>query len=225
MQSNSQEGSPPCAVASDFLPSSGCPASDLSQPNHREASNHISQPNEPDFPYGFDGLSYPDYLENPTTFGPVQDQSPPSLLSFDFLNPLQADRTSTAQASVLFPTLVSSDYSAANREPYVSTPEIINPVATRSTPSLGPGLSSSSVSTPGLTKRKQPTNDASDESTLDKRRRNNVAAAKYRQKKVDRIASLEQEVREVSKQRDELKIQLARRDAELEVLRGLVKPH
>lgn len=61
-----------------------------------------------------------------------------------------------------------------------------------------------------------------DGTLADKRRRNNLAAAKYRQKKVDRITELEKEVEDVSKERDELKLQLARRDAELDVLRRLL---
>ncbi|KAF4555491.1 Hypothetical protein D9617_2g054520 [Elsinoe fawcettii] len=88
--------------------------------------------------------------------------------------------------------------------------------------SMASGLSSPS-STSASSNRKRPAEAAVDESLADKRRRNNAAAAKYRQKKVDRITTLEEEVRDVSKERDELRIQLARRDAEIEVLRGLLK--
>lgn len=61
-----------------------------------------------------------------------------------------------------------------------------------------------------------------DEEQADKRRRNNVAAAKYRQKKFDRISELEQSLDEISKDRDELKLQLAKRDAEVELLKRLL---
>ncbi|KKY21786.1 putative b-zip transcription factor idi-4 [Diplodia seriata] len=82
----------------------------------------------------------------------------------------------------------------------------------------------SGVSSSAGGKRKRPASgdEPADESLVDKRRRNNLAAAKYRQKKVDRITELEDEVKEVSKERDELKLQLARRDAELELLRKLM---
>lgn len=55
----------------------------------------------------------------------------------------------------------------------------------------------------------------------DRRRRNNIAAAKYRQKKVDRIAELEAALAEVSQERDDLKLRLVKQDAEIEVLRRL----
>jgi len=60
------------------------------------------------------------------------------------------------------------------------------------------------------------------EGERDKRRRNNKAAAKYRQKKVDRIDDLEKALDEVSKERDALKLQLARRDAEVELLNRML---
>lgn len=58
---------------------------------------------------------------------------------------------------------------------------------------------------------------------LVKRQRNNVAAKKYRQKKVDRITELEEEVDEVKKERDELRILLARQEAETKALREMLK--
>jgi hypothetical protein len=64
--------------------------------------------------------------------------------------------------------------------------------------------------------------DNSDEALADKRRRNNAAAAKYRQKKLDRIAELEETVAEVTKEKDELKLQLARRDEEIRILREML---
>ncbi|OJD36390.1 b-zip transcription factor idi-4 [Diplodia corticola] len=82
--------------------------------------------------------------------------------------------------------------------------------------------SGSSSSAGGKRKRAASGDEPADETLADKRRRNNLAAAKYRQKKVDRISELEDEVKEVSKERDELKLQLARRDAELELLRKLM---
>ncbi|TLS25329.1 hypothetical protein PpBr36_07757 [Pyricularia pennisetigena] len=61
-----------------------------------------------------------------------------------------------------------------------------------------------------------------DEILADKRRRNNAAAAKYRQKKVDRISELEDCVAEISKERDDLKLQLAKRDEEIRILREML---
>jgi len=60
------------------------------------------------------------------------------------------------------------------------------------------------------------------EDRAEKRRRNNAAAAKYRQKKVDRIDELEGQLQTMATERDELKIALAKRDAEVELLRSML---
>ncbi|TLD25377.1 hypothetical protein PspLS_05409 [Pyricularia sp. CBS 133598] len=67
-----------------------------------------------------------------------------------------------------------------------------------------------------------PPEENEDEILADKRRRNNAAAAKYRQKKVDRISELEDCVAEISKERDDLKLQLAKRDEEIRILREML---
>ncbi len=56
-----------------------------------------------------------------------------------------------------------------------------------------------------------------------RRQRNKVAAQKYRQKKVNRIKELEAEVAEARRGRDELRIRLARHEAETAALRGLLR--
>lgn len=58
---------------------------------------------------------------------------------------------------------------------------------------------------------------------LDRRYRNNLAAKRYRQKKIDRIQELEAEVRKVTEERDDLKIRLARQEAEIAALREMLK--
>ncbi|KAL7957691.1 basic-leucine zipper transcription factor [Trichoderma compactum] len=55
-----------------------------------------------------------------------------------------------------------------------------------------------------------------------KRQRNTMAARKYRQKRLDRIADLERALRDMTGERDELKIKLARREAEVEALREVL---
>ena len=79
---------------------------------------------------------------------------------------------------------------------------------------------------PGLTlpkpKRALP-NSPSDPDSVEKRQRNNLAARKYRQKKVDRIKELEDQVEEVKRERDELRIRLARQEAETAALREILK--
>ncbi|KAK3695734.1 hypothetical protein B0T22DRAFT_115308 [Podospora appendiculata] len=65
--------------------------------------------------------------------------------------------------------------------------------------------------------------DDDDQDTLVKRQRNNIAAKKYRQKKVDRIEQLEAELDEVKSERDELRIRLARQEAETGALREMLR--
>jgi len=56
-----------------------------------------------------------------------------------------------------------------------------------------------------------------------KRQRNTEAARRYRQRKVDRTTELEEALAAVSKERDELRLKLARSEAEAEVLRRMVR--
>ncbi|KAK8129937.1 hypothetical protein PG999_002317 [Apiospora kogelbergensis] len=64
---------------------------------------------------------------------------------------------------------------------------------------------------------------AVDSGTALKRQRNNVAAKKYRQKKIDRITELEMELKGVKDERDDLKIRLARQEAEASALRSMLR--
>ncbi|KAI1866249.1 uncharacterized protein JN550_007637 [Neoarthrinium moseri] len=62
-----------------------------------------------------------------------------------------------------------------------------------------------------------------DPETALKRQRNNIAARKYRQKKIDRISELEDELKGVKDERDDLRVKLARQEAETAALRSLLK--
>ncbi|KAI0407959.1 hypothetical protein F4802DRAFT_495115 [Xylaria palmicola] len=62
-----------------------------------------------------------------------------------------------------------------------------------------------------------------DHVTALKRQRNNVAARKYRQKRIDRISELESELEEMKQDRDDLKIRLARQEAETAALRTMLQ--
>ncbi|KAI0182090.1 hypothetical protein GGR52DRAFT_568293 [Hypoxylon sp. FL1284] len=62
-----------------------------------------------------------------------------------------------------------------------------------------------------------------DPATALKRQRNNVAARKYRQKRIDRISELETELKEVKEERDDLRIRLARQEAETAALRSMLR--
>jgi len=64
--------------------------------------------------------------------------------------------------------------------------------------------------------------DDGDDTQADKRRRNNIAAAKCRQKKLDRISELEEILAGMQQERDELKVKLTKRDEELRVYKELL---
>ncbi|KAI1454161.1 hypothetical protein F4805DRAFT_461093 [Annulohypoxylon moriforme] len=81
-----------------------------------------------------------------------------------------------------------------------------------------PGASSSQGQTP-KSRRSPPT----DPITALKRQRNNVAARKYRQKRIDRINELETELQGVKQERDDLRLRLARQEAEAAALRSMLQ--
>ncbi|KAI5300374.1 hypothetical protein KEM55_007852 [Ascosphaera atra] len=56
----------------------------------------------------------------------------------------------------------------------------------------------------------------------DKRRRNTLAARRCRQRQVDRMAALERALEETARERDEMKVLVAKQQGEIEVLRSLV---
>lgn len=56
-----------------------------------------------------------------------------------------------------------------------------------------------------------------------KRQRNTEAARRYRQRKLDRVTELEEALAAMGKERDELKLKLARSEAEADILRSLHK--
>lgn len=63
---------------------------------------------------------------------------------------------------------------------------------------------------------------SAEEAAADKRRRNTLAARRFRQKQQDRVAQLEQALKEVTKERDELKMQVARWEGETVALRAML---
>lgn len=87
-----------------------------------------------------------------------------------------------------------------------------------STFSLHPSPSSSSGSS---RKRKSSPEDEESAVTL-KRQRNTLAARKYRQKRLDRISELEEALAAMTNERDDMRLQLARREAEVDALREML---
>ncbi|KAM0720539.1 hypothetical protein Q7P37_004675 [Cladosporium fusiforme] len=96
------------------------------------------------------------------------------------------------------PSVTTTVSSSKNTSPVVST--------TKPVP-ISPTLSDS-LEEPGERKRK--------------RERNTEAARRYRQRRQDRLEELEEALAAMTKDRDDLRIKLARSEAEADVLRGLV---
>lgn len=62
-----------------------------------------------------------------------------------------------------------------------------------------------------------------DPEVVSRRYRNNLAAKRYRQKKIDRIQELEDEVKGVKEERDGLRLRVARQEAEIAALREMLQ--
>ncbi|KAI1097206.1 hypothetical protein F4804DRAFT_328268 [Jackrogersella minutella] len=89
-----------------------------------------------------------------------------------------------------------------------------------SPPAMPPKSPSSQGPSSSKSQRRSPSVDPT---TALKRQRNNVAARKYRQKRIDRISELETELRDVKQERDDLRLRLARQEAEAAALRSMLQ--
>ncbi|KAI5920391.1 hypothetical protein F4810DRAFT_723563 [Camillea tinctor] len=148
--------------------------------------------------------------------------------TFSFNYQQQPLPTTETQFNLDIPTTVTSTDS--------TTPNLISDAFTLS-PMSPPQASSSASSSHGgqqqqldsqgsssnNNKRRSPTADDVDPLTALKRQRNNVAARKYRQKRIDRINELEAELQEVKDERDDLRLRLARQEAEAAALRSMLQ--
>jgi uncharacterized protein (UPF0335 family) len=91
-------------------------------------------------------------------------------------------------------------------------------------PSASPPSSAPTPLHPGLSRPAKRGADSPPEPDVAlKRHRNNIAAKKYRQKRLDRISELEAEVDDIKQERDDLRIKLARQEAETAALREMLK--
>ncbi|CAJ2511880.1 Uu.00g075050.m01.CDS01 [Anthostomella pinea] len=118
--------------------------------------------------------------------------------------------TGNLHATTYDTTFLSNQISDFNMPPEASQ---FNASAPSPSPSLGQDQRTGS-------KRRSSPDDP--ESSL-KRQRNNVAARKYRQKRIDRITELESEVQGVKEERDDLRLRLARQEAESAALRSMLQ--
>ncbi|TEA20284.1 hypothetical protein C8034_v003943 [Colletotrichum sidae] len=145
---------------------------------------------------------------------PYMDTSPPTNLFDTFPDSLvpQLDPTfgSSDSSNTNSPNQVPLDMSvyAATSTAAATSAAAAPPPSRRSSPtSDGPGPD---ISTPGADK-------------ILRRQRNTIAARKYRQKKVDRIADLEKLLEDMTRDRDDLRLRLARQEAETDALKSIMR--
>ncbi|KAF7881367.1 uncharacterized protein EAF01_011878 [Botrytis porri] len=98
-----------------------------------------------------------------------------------------------------------------------SSPTSSNPKSTSSpTHSSPPSPPSPSPKT------QTPTSSSSTISRVEKRKLNTLAARRYRQKRVDQMSSLEAALKEVERERDALKVRVAKLEGETDILKSLL---
>ncbi|KAK1977507.1 hypothetical protein LZ30DRAFT_752773 [Colletotrichum cereale] len=139
---------------------------------------------------------------------PFIDTSPPTL--FDTFT----DTFLSAQLDPTFGSSNSSNSNSPNQPPpldmsvFAAVPSGAAPPSHRSSPHSDGR--DSEVATPHADK-------------VLRRQRNTIAARKYRQKKVDRIDELESMLKEMTRERDDLRIRLARQEAETQALKSIME--
>jgi hypothetical protein len=87
---------------------------------------------------------------------------------------------------------------------------------------LSPHSAHSSSSSSSKRKAAEASVAADEDDKTNKRQRNTMAARKYRQKRLDLIADLEKQLEEMTADRDNLRLQLARKDAEAGALKEML---
>ena len=125
-------------------------------------------------------------------------------------------RTSSSPDHTFSPTFSNS--SSDRTDPISFTFNTTDPGSRSSLSKKRPAADfSEALSTPSSISRSDETD------RITKRQRNTEAARRYRQRKMDRVTELEDALEEIRRERDELKLKLARSEAEADVLRGMVK--
>jgi len=111
-----------------------------------------------------------------------------------------------------FTTAGTSPHNSANHTP------ALNPQPPSST---SPSSTHSHSSQSNPQKRSAPASDE-DNDASQKRQRNTMAARRYRQRRLDRMAELEKKLADMTEERDDLRVKLARREAEVGALREVL---
>ncbi|KAK3723496.1 hypothetical protein LTR37_001748 [Vermiconidia calcicola] len=98
----------------------------------------------------------------------------------------------------------------------------INSTTPASTMTSGSG-NTSPLKRPAAETPAQSSSSPPNDERAHKRQKNTEAARRYRQRKFDRVTELEEALASMTKERDDLRLKLARSETEADVLRGMVK--
>jgi len=148
--------------------------------------------------------------------------------------------TSQADPGLLMPTVSLSSFENPlpplslpldNQPPFEPLPMQREPSRTSDGSSAGSSTNSTraspnSTNSPAMHKfkvSKLGTSAPKEDSSVRRRQLNNLAAKRYRQKRLDRISELEEALDGMTADRDDLRLQLARKETEVEMLRELAR--
>ncbi|KAL4759286.1 bZIP transcription factor JlbA/IDI-4 [Aspergillus foveolatus] len=126
-----------------------------------------------------------------------------------------------SQSQGLTPSIDSPDPTFNYTQPTILTTDLSTTHITTTKPIQSqPMPSATSLSTPSSESSPK---EKEHLSRITKRQLNTLAARRYRQRKLDKVAQLEEELAAVKRERDELKMRVSKLEGETEVLRSMVK--
>ncbi|KAI9730405.1 MAG: hypothetical protein M1834_005915 [Cirrosporium novae-zelandiae] len=158
-----------------------------------------------------------DYIEKPTE----QDyELLPTTVSYLLDDAISNNATNDNQHA---PTYPSSLPLSTNNRPMTSSHASNVPSTEHPSELTTPTPCSITHSSPTRSHNNTSSLTSTSDPRIRKRQRNKIAAQKYRQKPLFRIAELESELETIKQERDKLKVQAARWEGEAKALRGLLE--
>lgn len=136
----------------------------------------------------------------------------------------QAGSTFSSYSIPPVPVLESEPVWDPNLVSLDNTPPLSLPLPPTSYASSTSACTPYTSTRPSVSPPKRPLEDfPEDDQVVIKRQRNTLAARKYRQKRVDRISELESAVERLKAEKDELRLKLAKSEAEAAALREIMR--
>jgi len=150
-------------------------------------------------------------------------QSPFDSVPFENLSSFD---TASTYDDILLPLIPPSDYDTSNLDNMAfNENDTLTDDLLLMHPILSPHSSPSSLSksSPEDTTSKSGSASVSSKSREEKRKANTLAARRYRQNRLDKMTELEEALKEVQRERDALKVKVAKLEGENQVLKDLVR--